>query len=99
MTYWVIEHVPSGRMMPAPRARRGQTHMTLPFPKQPPRLFTTEGSAKNCLRWWLGGPAVTEYDNDEGFRYAVGASVGKGVEDRIAADMRVVQIRIERGAA
>jgi hypothetical protein len=73
--------------------------MALPFPNQPPRLFTSEASAKTCLRWWLGGPAVTEYDNDEGFRYAVGASVGKGVDDRVASDMRVVQIQLEQVAA
>jgi len=55
-TYFGIQHVPTGRLLPAPRGRggRGGTHVEFEDDGIP-RLFEKENSAKMALRWWLNG--------------------------------------------
>lgn len=98
--YYAIRHNPSGAFFPLFKKgqRRGSTYLNLPF-KGPPRLFTTETGAKNCMRWWLGGEPIPEYDSDDGYSsYQVGASIGKGDPNRKADELEIIKVTISEVA-
>ena len=94
--YWMIKHIPTGDYFPLSvrGGKRGSTYIDLPF-KGTPRIFTKSCSAKCALDWWLAGKAVTEYDSDGVFKYAVGASAGNGDPNRNAKDFKIVKVVIE----
>jgi len=98
MPYFAIRHKPSAALFPCPSGgRRGSTYIELPF-KGPPRVFATRSAASNCLRWWLAGKPVAEYDFDEFGQstYPVGASPGPGDENRKADEMEVIEIELRQ---
>jgi hypothetical protein len=98
MSYWAIKHLPTGKFMPSLPQRRGFTHNE---PEDvdlfPPRLFTSQSSAKVALAWWLkgrtsvsrsggGGAPWDDYDYDEDWHT-------EPVPERRAEDMAVVALR------
>lgn len=95
--FYVIKHKPTDTYFPlwTGGQRRGSTYLTLPF-TGPPRLFPSRNAASTCLRWWLGGPAVPEYERDDfnGEEYRTGASIGKGHPDRHPEDLEVVPVTL-----
>lgn len=67
MTFWFIRHKPSGHYLPEPAGRlgRGGSHVEpTAFNSQPPRVFTTERSAKSALTAWLRGKFVRSGSRD-----------------------------------
>lgn len=66
---FAIQHIPTGRLMPAPRGRGGRGGTFVEFGDDgPPRLFEKRTSAEHALRWWLGGKVIVgqtvDWDGD-----------------------------------
>lgn len=56
MHFFAIRHIPTGRLLPAPRGRNGRGGTHVEFGDEGmPRLFEKEQSAKLALRPWLQG--------------------------------------------
>ncbi len=90
MEYFAIKHVPSGGFLPQPKNGRGGTHVA-PTTKLPPRLFTRELDARNCLTWWLRGKIHTTYiDAWEEESWHV-----QKMADRHREDMEIVKFKLE----
>lgn len=98
--FFAIKHLPSGGFLPARGTgkrgdTRGYTHDE-PSTEKPPRLFTSERSAKLALGQWLAGPLVVRlvstwagidgYDEREDWT--------RRPHSRDAKDMRVVEIEV-----
>ncbi len=96
MNYYILQHKPTGRVLP--HVGRGFTHAELHDPAVwPPRLFTGIGAAKTALTWWLKGRTSVTYTRGDGWE--VGADEHwhtEPVEDRRAEDMEVVLVHLIR---
>ena len=93
MKFYAIMHKPSGKFLPAGRGR-GYTHDE-PRHGVPPRLFATEGGAKQALRWWLKGVTYAEREHDEwNGAYSIGPSEPVPVPTRKKENMEVVSINL-----
>lgn len=97
MNYYAIQQISTGKLLPAPRGRggRGGTHVEFEDDGLP-RLFVSEASAKNALRWWLGGKVSVTcsggsgmWDDDYDEHWVI-----KKLENRDKNDVRIVKLEI-----
>lgn len=85
-TFYVLRHVPTGKLMPSFKGRAGGTYVDPFNSKDAPRLFTTPLAAKNALAWWSEGRVRVQRDADFG-NEIVGVTP---VEGREASDWEVI---------
>lgn len=95
--YYVIRHIPSGRLLPA-RVRATHHDFDLGGGGEP-RLFTTERAAKNCATCWAQGAWAQETETRGGwdepvYDELVGPFPNK-VDGRRREDLEVVPVTLE----
>lgn len=95
LTCWVVRHIPTGRLFPATRPRRGMTWQEPIDPAfEAPRLWHSRGAALRSLATWLkGGRMVTEaeqWDEEGVHRPAVMGVVE--MEHRVREEFEAVKV-------
>lgn len=99
ITYYAIQHKPTGFYLPASRRRKGFTHdEPVDAEITPPRLFLKKRSADIALRWWLKGKGESRWSTVAGYGDYEPKEIQhvdtKKVESRKPEDMEVVAIYI-----
>jgi hypothetical protein len=97
--YFAIQHIPTYKLLPSPKGRRGRggTHIEFGDPGQP-RLFASEHAARMAMSWWLRGKVnVTTSAYSSGPDWDEDVAEDWGIEPqphRIASDVRVVRVEL-----
>lgn len=93
--FYVLRHIPSGKLMPRFEGRAGATYIDPFTSKMPPRLFTTPLAAKNALGWWLKGRVRMNTEQSDAWGPEI---VGQTlIENRIAAEWEMIAVHLEHG--
>ena len=98
MKYYVIVHIPTGRLMPETRGGYSYWDPDRQY-IVPPRLFTTRRGAANALTCWVNGQyshlTQTESDGWDGPTYTVIAgTVAEPVITRKREHVEVVEVTL-----
>ena len=86
MTYFAIQHKPTGGFLPAGKAK-GHT-WSEPTKDSPPRLFSTRRGAQQALNWWLDGGVSVH----RGETYV--DLIETPMPERDADDMQIVHVEL-----
>lgn len=91
-TYWAIQHIPSGELMPHGKGPNGRGGTHAEPGKGLPRLFRKQQHAKVALRHWLAGKIKVTYS-------AYGDDCGElrtltPIPSRRPEDMKVVEVTL-----
>jgi len=93
-TFYAIQQLSTGQLLPAPRGRGGRGGTRVEFTDVGmPRLFHRESSADTALRWWLAGEVYVSHTNDHNGDYDEHWDVVKQ-DHRDANDTAVVEVEI-----
>lgn len=97
MEFFAICHVPTGRLLPAPRGRGGRGGSHVEFGDEGlPRLFGSAASAKTALTYWLRGAINVTYRQSGEFGEDVTEDrTVTPKSHRVAAECRVVRVVME----
>jgi len=99
ITYYAIQHKPTGFYLPASRRRRGFTHDEPIDPEiVPPRLFLKKWNARKALDWWLSGKGESRWSTVAGYGGYEPKEIQhtdvKKVESRRYEEMEVVALYV-----
>jgi len=89
ITYWVIRHKPTGRILATPQStRHGRANTRVDIRDDGiPRMFLNEQTAKRCLGKWLEGEFSYHWED--------GIEVDQPAIPRVREHMEVIPVQLK----